>query len=272
MQVRLKKEEKLRRYSLVISRDLWSKLASDAVFYNPITGAVGQFQWTRSETNKSYLAALGVTIKHEKPLPPLSPRRAKKRETIAALDVPTSPVSTSSLKRSVSVSSGLKVVTPKMDETSREAKREAEQELELDIDIARAYCELTEGKTLWLYTVTYLVCIDTIRVFPNVKLNAMVTELTRLQKQAREYLDQLLDQKEQLKIDAETYNDLISCIVGQAQRLHEHSKDASPAMVSKKKSSSFNFGKRKPSTTTQQSVSMGGGVVGVKKNNNTDTK
>lgn len=48
-----------------ISRDLWTKLSRDTVFYNPVTGAVGQFQWTRSETNKSYLNALGVTFSSE---------------------------------------------------------------------------------------------------------------------------------------------------------------------------------------------------------------
>jgi hypothetical protein len=42
--------------------DLWDKLSTDSVFYNPITGAVGQFQWTRSEINKVYLRSLGVTI------------------------------------------------------------------------------------------------------------------------------------------------------------------------------------------------------------------
>lgn len=49
----------------VYSRDLWTKLSRDTVFYNPVTGAVGQFQWTRSETNKSYLNALGVTFNYE---------------------------------------------------------------------------------------------------------------------------------------------------------------------------------------------------------------
>lgn len=49
----------------VNSRDLWTKLSRDTVFYNPVTGAVGQFQWTRSETNKSYLNALGVTFSSE---------------------------------------------------------------------------------------------------------------------------------------------------------------------------------------------------------------
>lgn len=47
------------------SRDLWIKLSRDTVFYNPVTGAVGQFQWTRSETNKAYLNALGVTFSSE---------------------------------------------------------------------------------------------------------------------------------------------------------------------------------------------------------------
>lgn len=47
------------------SENLWDKLSRDSVFYNPITGSIGQFQWTRSETNKAYLTALGVTINYE---------------------------------------------------------------------------------------------------------------------------------------------------------------------------------------------------------------
>lgn len=104
-------------------------------------------------------------------------------------------------------------------------------------------------------------------MFPDVKLNAMVIELSRLQRQAADYLDNLLDQREQLKMDAETYNDLISCIVGHAQRLHVQNKDGSPAMVSKKKKSNSTFSnimRRKTTTSSTQSASMGGGVVGVK--------
>lgn len=95
----------------------------------------------------------------------------------------------------------------------------------------------------------------------------MVIELSRLQRQAADYLDNLLDQREQLKMDAETYNDLISCIVGHAQRLHVHNKDGTPAMVSKKKTNGAfsNIMRRKTTPNNVQSVSMGGGVVGVKK-------
>ena len=98
----------------------------------------------------------------------------------------------------------------------------------------------------------------------------MVVELTRLQRQASEYLGYLLDQREQLMMDAETYNDLISCIVGHAQRLREQNvaKDASPAMVSKKKKTGggLNMLRRKQNSASQAafSTSMGGGVVGVK--------
>lgn len=53
------------RFININSRDLWIKLSRDTVFYNPVTGAVGQFQWTRSETNKAYLNALGVTFSAE---------------------------------------------------------------------------------------------------------------------------------------------------------------------------------------------------------------
>ncbi|KAI9482934.1 MAG: hypothetical protein EXX96DRAFT_556194 [Benjaminiella poitrasii] len=242
------------------SRDLWDKLSRDTVFYNSVTGAAGQFQWTRSETNKAYLNALGVTLSYEDRSPvnaqpmssPNSASRSPKKRISNIVDgqrmMTVEPDTVQTHTRSASATNGLKVITAKIDENTKEA----EQEMELDIDIARAYCELTE---------------ETIRVFPNVKLNAMVTELTRLQKQAADYLDNLLDQKEQLKMDAETYNDLISCIVGHAQRLHVQNKDASPAMVSKKKKSSGTFSnmmRRKPTINSQQSVSMGGGVVGVK--------
>ncbi|KAL7310681.1 hypothetical protein PS15m_010151 [Mucor circinelloides] len=252
------------------SRDLWSKLSRDTVFYNPVTGSVGQFQWTRSETNKAYLNALGVTFNFEEKSPTAihSPtghsatsHATKKRQTtmvdgkrsITPGSAPSSPDAVQTHTRSASATGGLRVVTAKMDEGAKEAKKEAEQEMELDIDIARAYCELTE---------------ETIRVFPDVKLNAMVIELSRLQRQAADYLDNLLDQREQLKMDAETYNDLISCIVGHAQRLHVQTKDASPAMVSKKKKTNGTFSNLMRRKTTasnpQQSVSMGGGVVGVK--------
>ncbi|KAK4508903.1 uncharacterized protein ATC70_013526 [Mucor velutinosus] len=253
------------------SRDLWSKLSRDTVFYNPMTGSVGQFQWTRSETNKAYLNALGVTFNFEEKSPTAmhsptghtatSHATTKKRQTamvdgkrsVTPGSAPSSPDAAQTHTRSASATGGLRVVTAKMDEGAKEAKKEAEQEMELDIDIARAYCELTE---------------ETIRVFPDVKLNAMVIELNRLQKQAADYLDNLLDQKEQLKMDAETYNDLISCIVGHAQRLHVQTKDASPAMVSKKKKANGTFSNLMRRKTTasnpQQSVSMGGGVVGVK--------
>jgi hypothetical protein len=267
------------------SQDLWSKLSRNTVFYNPVTGAVGQFQWTRSETNKAYLNALGVTFTDEPKSTPTSPTSPTKKRILNGIRPSSaSPISspdlqhtsTSSHHRSASASTagGLRVVTssPKMDENTKAAKKEADQEMELDIDIARAYCELTEGnkkkkslKVLFLAIFTNIFYIETIRVFPDVKLNAMVIELSRLQRQAAEYLENLLDQKEQLKMDAETYNDLISCIVGHAQRLHVQNKDGSPAMVTKtKKKSSLSNIMRRKTTTNTQSVSMGGGVVGVK--------
>ncbi|CAO3696337.1 unnamed protein product [Rhizopus stolonifer] len=250
------------------SFDLWDKLSRDTVFHNPVTGAVGSFQWTRSEANKAYLNALGVTFTTEEKTSSTtrtqSPHLAKKRPTTylngktpstsPTASSPTSPNATQTHHRSSSATGGLSIVTSKIEENEKRATKEVDQDLELDIDIAKAYCELTE---------------ETIRIFPNVKLHAMVTELSRLQKQAAEYLDHLLDQKEQLLMDAETYNDLISCILDQAQRLRKQnpSKNASPAMVSKKKksgSSSFsNIMRRKTTGHGTQSASMGGGVVGV---------
>lgn len=140
------------------SRDLWSKLSRDTIFYNPVTGAVGQFQWTRSETNKAYLNALGVTFTDEPKSVPTSPISPTKKRVLSGIrSSSTSPITSPDLQqspnhqRSVSASTagGLKGVTsnPKMDENTKAAKKEADQEMELDIDIARAYCELTEGKS-----------------------------------------------------------------------------------------------------------------------------
>lgn len=146
------------------SRDLWSKLSRDTVFYNPVTGSVGQFQWTRSETNKAYLNALGVTFNFEEKSPSAihsptghsaTPHATKKRQTTMVDgkrsttpgSAPSSPDAVQTHTRSASATGGLRVVTAKMDEGAKEAKKEAEQEMELDIDIARAYCELTEGNS-----------------------------------------------------------------------------------------------------------------------------
>ncbi|ORX54374.1 hypothetical protein DM01DRAFT_1407239 [Hesseltinella vesiculosa] len=249
------------------SRDLWDKLSRDTVFYNPVTGSIGQFQWTRSYTNRAYLKALGVRINQDdrfydtrttsmasSPTPASSPvthQRPLSQTQTSSQDRFVPPTShhtrSSSLTNGLSLASVANGVVP--------TKHVQEEEPELDIDIARAYCELTE---------------ETIRVFPDVKLNAMVVELTRLQRQAKEYLGYLLDQREQLMMDAETYNDLISCIVGHAQRLREQHavKDASPAMVSKKKKTGFSsmISRRKntaPGGSAGGGTSMGGGVVGI---------
>ncbi|KAI9256428.1 hypothetical protein BDA99DRAFT_561888 [Phascolomyces articulosus] len=269
------------------SHDLWDKLSRDSVFYNPITGAIGQFQWTRSESNRGYLNALGVTINYEEKLSPgstpNSPIGGSKRPQSNYLDTKTRSITGSAMGasttaiaedgsttdkrtspnhhvRSASLS-GVGISTANgRDGTDK--KQAVEEEPELDIDIAKAYCELTE---------------ETIRIFPDEKLKSMVVELTRLQRQASEYLGYLLDQREQLMMDAETYNDLISCIVGHAQRLREQNvaKDASPAMVSKKKKAGggLNMLRRKQNSASQAafSTSMGGGVVGVKQGGNMAT-
>ncbi|KAI8085071.1 uncharacterized protein BX664DRAFT_284071 [Halteromyces radiatus] len=265
------------------SLDLWQKLSRDSVFYNPITGSIGQFQWTRSEINRAYLNALGVQINYEDRLQDLRPTSMTSSPSLqqrprshapsyeSTKHSPSSPsltrlavdrTTTTNHTRSNSLSSGLSLTSAAATMAALQGanKPPVEEEPELDIDIAKAYCELTE---------------ETIRVFPDVKLNAMVVELSRLQRQAKEYLGYLLDQREQLMMDAETYNDLISCIVGHAQRLREQNvaKDGSPAMVSKKKKTGGFSGmiKRKNTTGGTSGTSMGGGVVGVKPSATTST-
>ncbi|KAF7731386.1 hypothetical protein EC973_000194 [Apophysomyces ossiformis] len=258
------------------SHGLWDKLSCDSVFYNPITGAIGQFQWTQSETNRAYLNALGVTINYDDRArnngpssTSTSPGPIRRPQSSNYADSKSSNASTGNINRRASPShtrsaslSGMTVSGNSRPNTGEEnedegehaVRKPVEQEPELDLDIAKAYCELTE---------------ETIRVFPKEKLQAMIGELSRLQRQATEYLGYLLDQREQLMMDAETYNDLISCIVGHAQRLREQNvgKDASPAMVNKKKKSSgLNMLRRKPTVggPVTHSASMGGGVVGLK--------
>ncbi|KAL0086263.1 hypothetical protein J3Q64DRAFT_1834024 [Phycomyces blakesleeanus] len=259
------------------SDDLWNKLSRDSVFYNPLTGDIGQFRWTRSETNRAYLNALGVTINYEdrlnQPMRSMSPTQSQgglrctsPSQSEANPIHLSSPVSraeryfSQNHARSASLS-GMTVPKDRSHAEEAEGKKEVEEEPELDIDIAKAYCELTE---------------DTIRIFPSQKLEAMMGELTRLQRQASEYLGYLLDQREQLMMDAETYNDLISCIVGHAQRLREQhvGKDSSPAMVKKKKTGlTMSLMRRKPTNgPASYGTSMGGGVVGVKQSTGTQKK
>ncbi|KAI9305682.1 hypothetical protein BJ944DRAFT_64009 [Cunninghamella echinulata] len=260
------------------SFDLWEKLSRDSVFYNPITGSIGQFQWTRSETNRAYLNALGVRINYEDPTHDTRPtsltsataaqRYLKNNLNPSNITTTTSTSSSSSpsgasaklndrssnhmrsnsLNNDISLASTSSMMAAIQNNNN---KANVEEEPELDIDIAKAYCELTE---------------ETIRVFPDVKLTSMVVELTRLQRQAKEYLSYLLDQREQLMMDAETYNDLISCIVGHAQRLREQnvSKDASPAMVTKKKKNTGGLSGMIKRKNTTGSGSLGGGVLAVK--------
>ncbi|CAO3663325.1 unnamed protein product [Umbelopsis ramanniana] len=264
------------------SMDLWDKLSTDSVFYNPITGAVGQFQWTRSEINKVYLRSLGVTInfddalRHSSSSLPSSPymetvRSPNGRASQGSYLEKKSPPPRMDRKRSSkhhqhAKASSLSGINLPVREINVVEPKKPEPEPELDIDIARAYCELTE---------------DTVRVFPAVKLTSIITDLTRLQRQASDYLQYLLDQREQLIMDSETYNDLISCIVGHAQRLREQSpKDASPAMVQKKKQGSMSLGGMGLKRKSQQaapgqaafSASMGGGVVGIKNSAGTGTR
>ncbi|KAG2182853.1 hypothetical protein INT44_005834 [Umbelopsis vinacea] len=254
------------------SKDLWDKLSTDSVFYNPITGAVGQFQWTRSEINKVYLRSLGVTInvddalRHSSSSLPSSPymetvRSPNGRASQGGYLEKKSPPPRMDRKRSSkhhqhTKASSLSGINLPVREINVVEPKKPEPEPELDIDIARAYCELTE---------------DTVRVFPAVKLTSIITDLTRLQRQASDYLQYLLDQREQLIMDSETYNDLISCIVGHAQRLREQSpKDASPAMVQKKKQGKY-LGQAVPGQAAF-SASMGGGVVGIKNSAGTGTR
>lgn len=72
----------------------------------------------------------------------------KRLNTASSTSLPSSPDISQTHLRSASATGGLRVVTNKMDDTAKEAKKEADQELELDIDIARAYCELTEGNNI----------------------------------------------------------------------------------------------------------------------------
>ncbi|KAJ2959447.1 hypothetical protein NQZ79_g5098 [Umbelopsis isabellina] len=239
------------------SLDLWNKLSTDSVFYNPLTGAVGQFQWTRSEINKVYLRSLGVTINiddafnHTSSSVPSSPyaeapRSANARTSPSYLDA-RSPSPLLDRKRSPkrnlhTKANSLSGISLPIRESSPVETKRSEPEPELDIDVARAYCELTEGNIITFWSIDEKIIslidfvIETVRVFPSVKLTSIITDLTRLQRQAADYLQYLLDQREQLIMDSETYNDLISCIVGHAQRLRDQNpKDASPAMVQKKK-------------------------------------
>jgi hypothetical protein len=148
------------------SLDLWQKLSRDSVFYNPITGSIGQFQWTRSEINRAYLNALGVRINYEdtsnsnrlsdmRPTsmaasPSLQSRPLHAVSSTTSSSLASSPYlaksngdRASSHMRSNSLTHGMTASATMALHNS--SKPPVEEEPELDIDIAKAYCELTEG-------------------------------------------------------------------------------------------------------------------------------
>ncbi|KAL1922406.1 uncharacterized protein VTP21DRAFT_9945 [Calcarisporiella thermophila] len=166
------------------ARNLWERFSADTVFYNPLSHTRGQFRWQRSHIQKAYLEALDVRVQwKEKP----------------KLDSPTEKQQQSPLLPSEST-------LPK--ETAKQVVASptmVTRESDKDIDLAEAkqLCELSrdELKQKSLQELTEI-------------RDAMLDWTRRI----NDSLTYWLDQREQATMDSETYNHLIGCILGHAQK------------------------------------------------------
>ncbi|KAF0392183.1 conserved fungal protein [Gigaspora margarita] len=164
------------------------------------------FQWKRSIIRKEFYSTLGITIEAlEDTKPPVNLPSKPVRPTstpnkTVTLSAPVSRSSTpDSIHNNLSSSHGnlpkQKISTTQIDATKQ-----------LDLNLARSLCSISE---------------ETLQTFTNVQLRRLKSELLSLSSQTSDALTFWLDQREQTIMDSETYNQMIECLVGHAQKIRD---------------------------------------------------
>ncbi|KAG0272024.1 hypothetical protein BGZ95_000099 [Linnemannia exigua] len=146
------------------------------------SSAAPQFQWKYSTLRKEYYASLGLVVMKEQ-----NPTSA-----------PSSSVSHSITNPSASKS---KVSSPLIMGTETVAERKP-----LDIAATTAYCQFTR---------------DALGGYSGEEMKDIIAKLTELTRQASDELTYWLDQREQMIMDNERYNEMIASLVGRAAKLKD---------------------------------------------------
>ncbi|SRR6266540_3205271 len=77
---------------------------------------------------------------------------------------------------------------------------------QIDVELAKSLCSISE-ETLQKYTTSQLLSLK--------------SQILSLSRQTSDILTYWLDQREQTTMDSETYNQMIECLVGHAQKLRD---------------------------------------------------
>ncbi|RIA92489.1 hypothetical protein C1645_736305 [Glomus cerebriforme] len=185
------------------------------------------FQWKKSKIRREFYASLGINVVEEIKAPAntnsamiltpstLSPqplRPASKSATCSSAPVSRSTTPSSNNNLSSSSHGNLS----KTNNTSLNS----EIPKQIDVELAKSICSISE-ETLQKYTITQLL--------------ALKSQILSLSRQTSDILTYWLDQREQTMMDSETYNQMIECLVGHAQKLRDGGSNQSKSLENRGK-------------------------------------
>ncbi|KAF9403645.1 hypothetical protein BGZ94_004549 [Podila epigama] len=192
--------------SLVLSDQvLWTSLCEQSFQgkNSKTASSAPQFQWKHSQLRQEYYASLGLTVVKETPT--------------------TSSTTAATASHSIlspALSSKSKLSSPMIVSTETLAARKP-----LDLEATRSFCRFTK---------------ESLGGYSGDEMKDIIAQLTELTRQASDELTYWLDQREQMIMDSERYNEMIASLVGRAAKL----KDAESKQGAKSKRltrSSFNL-------------------------------
>ncbi|KAG0040400.1 hypothetical protein BGZ82_003125 [Podila clonocystis] len=189
--------------SVLSDQELWASLCEQSFQgkNSKSASSAPQLQWKHSQLRKEYYASLGLAVTKE-------PTHAS-----TASAIPSSVLSPS-------LSSKSRVSSPMIVGTETMAVRKP-----LDLEATLAFCQFNK---------------ENLGGYSGDEMKDIIAQLTELTRQASDELTYWLDQREQMMMDSERYNEMIASLVGRAAKL----KDAESKQGAKSKRltrSSFNL-------------------------------
>ncbi|KAG0334868.1 hypothetical protein BG000_007974 [Podila horticola] len=188
--------------SVLSDQELWASLCEQSFQgkNSKSTSSAPQFQWKHSQLRKEYYASLGLAV-------------VKELTHVSAASIPSSVLSPASSSKS-------RISSPMIVGTETVAARKA-----LDLKATLAFCQFNK---------------ENLGGYSGDEMKDIIAQLTELTRQASDELTYWLDQREQMMMDSERYNEMIASLVGRAAKL----KDAESKQGAKSKRltrSSFNL-------------------------------
>ncbi|CAG8495693.1 6802_t:CDS:2 [Cetraspora pellucida] len=177
----------------------WKKSIIRKEFYSTLGIAIDALEDMKSQYIVNTTTTSSVTLP-SKPIHPIP--TSNKPVTLSA------PVSRSSTPDSThnNLSSSSHNLSYGNLSKQKMSQTQIDEPKQLDINLARMLCSISE---------------ETLQTFTNVQLRCIKSELLSLSSQTSDALTFWLDQREQTIMDSETYNQMIECLVGHAQKIRD---------------------------------------------------